>query len=90
MDKIPKFDAFGLFDIVDKVWLGREDKEGPFIFKEKDLAEALAMTAAKSLGFSSLRIRARLFDISTWNRIEDIPFVMDPLDALKHLESGGL
>lgn len=81
---------YGLWDIKSKAWLGRKGEDIPILVEHEDLAQALAMTAAKSLGFSTLRIRAREFNETALCQRGELETVMTPQEALQHLENGGL
>ena len=80
--------ALGLFDIVDKCWLG--NSQGPLLYDDPELAQIAAQVSAKRLGFNMLRIQVKPWAGDAWVKKDDLETVMSGEDAVKHLEDGGI
>jgi hypothetical protein len=80
---------FGIFDTVDRCWLGTNDTgTGPKTFEEELLARCAAQLADVRLGWPPGRSRARAYDATGVTLKDELQTKMDTLNALRLVERG--
>lgn len=75
---------YGLFDTVDKCWMGNE--KGPVRYDDWDLARMAALVASEQLGWSHKRIRAAGFVDDKMILVDEVSTLLTPLEAIQRLE----